>query len=132
MLFGFLAGYFRDTWIDKLVTTLVDHRRVGAALLARHGAGHHLLGAARLAAGRRRRARRLSDWAWDWAHIQHLVLPAVTMSVIPMGIVTRTVRALVGDMLSQEFVDGAARQGPHEQRRVPCTSSRTPRRPRSP
>ena len=59
LLFGFLAGYFRDTWIDKLVTTLVDHRRVDAALLARHGAGHHLLGAARLAAGGRRRARRL-------------------------------------------------------------------------
>ena len=36
-----------------------DHRRVGAALLARHGAGHHLLGAARMAAGGRRRSRRL-------------------------------------------------------------------------
>ena len=43
-------------------------------------------------------------WAWDWEHIKHLILPAVTMSVIPMGIVTRTVRALVGDLLSQEFV----------------------------
>ena len=59
VLFGFLAGYFRDTWIDKLVTIDLDHRRVDAALLARHGAGDHLLGAARLAAGGRRRARRL-------------------------------------------------------------------------
>ena len=59
LLFGFLAGYFRDTWIDKLVTTHLDHRRVDAALLARHGAGDHLLGAARLAARGRRRARRL-------------------------------------------------------------------------
>ncbi len=40
-----------------------------------------------------------ASWAWDWAHIQYLILPAVTMSVIPMGIVTRTVRALVGDLL---------------------------------
>ena len=37
----------------------LDHRRVDAALLARHGAGDHLLGAARLAARRRRRAGRL-------------------------------------------------------------------------
>ena len=36
-----------------------DRRRVGAALLARHGAGDHLLGAARLAARGRRRSRRL-------------------------------------------------------------------------
>ncbi len=35
-----------------------DRRRVGAALLARHGAGHHLLGAAQLAARGRRRSRR--------------------------------------------------------------------------
>jgi peptide/nickel transport system permease protein len=40
------------------------------------------------------------------------VLPAITMSVIPMGIVARTVRALVAEILSQEFVVGAARQGP--------------------
>ena len=57
MLFGFLAGYFRDTWIDKLGHHDLDHRRVDAALLARHGAGDHLLGAARLAARGRRRAR---------------------------------------------------------------------------
>ena len=36
-----------------------DRRRLGAALLARHGAGHHLLGAAQLAARGRRRSRRL-------------------------------------------------------------------------
>ena len=39
------------------------------------------------------------------------VLPAVTMSVIPMGIVARTVRALVGDLLSQEFVTALRAKG---------------------
>ena len=33
------------------------------------------------------------------------LLPAITTSVIPMGIVTRTVRALTGDILSQDFVE---------------------------
>jgi peptide/nickel transport system permease protein len=41
---------------------------------------------------------------WDWAHIQHLVLPAVTLSVIPMGIITRTVRGIVAEIMNQEFV----------------------------
>ena len=57
-------------------------------------------------------------WAWDWEHIQHLILPAVTMSVIPMGIVTRTVRALVGDLLSQEFVTALRAKGLTESARV--------------
>ncbi|MBE7939357.1 MULTISPECIES: ABC transporter permease [Ramlibacter] len=43
-------------------------------------------------------------WAWDWAHVRHLVLPGLTLCVIPMGIVTRTVRALVAETLQQEFV----------------------------
>ncbi len=45
-----------------------------------------------------------AEWAFDYAHLRHLVLPAVTLSVIPLGIITRTVRALVADMLEQEFV----------------------------
>jgi peptide/nickel transport system permease protein len=45
-----------------------------------------------------------SAWVWDLAHIKYLVLPAATMSVIPMGIITRTVRALVSEMLNKEFV----------------------------
>jgi peptide/nickel transport system permease protein len=37
-------------------------------------------------------------------HLRYIILPAVTMSVIPMGIISRTVRALVADILAQEFV----------------------------
>jgi peptide/nickel transport system permease protein len=52
-----------------------------------------------------------ADWVWNWEHIKHLILPAITMSVIPMGIVARTVRALVADILSQEFVSGLRAKG---------------------
>jgi len=45
-----------------------------------------------------------SDWGWDWEHMKHLVLPMVTLSVIPMGIVTRTVRGIVAEIMNQEFV----------------------------
>ena len=43
--------------------------------------------------------------------MQHLVLPAATMSVIPMGIIARTVRALVAEILAQEFVVGLRARG---------------------
>ena len=52
-----------------------------------------------------------TDWHWNWQHMQHLVLPALTMSVIPMGIIARTVRSLVADMLAQEFVVGLRARG---------------------
>jgi peptide/nickel transport system permease protein len=52
-----------------------------------------------------------SDWAWNWEHIQHMLLPAITMSVIPMGIIARTVRALVAEILAQEFIVGLRAKG---------------------
>jgi peptide/nickel transport system permease protein len=44
------------------------------------------------------------EWAWNWIHIRHLVLPAVTLAVIPAGLVTRTVRGVVVEILSQDFI----------------------------
>src|SRR5215211_5566928 len=52
-----------------------------------------------------------SEWEWDWDHLRHMVLPALTMSVIPMGIIARTVRALVADILAQEFIVGLRAKG---------------------
>jgi peptide/nickel transport system permease protein len=101
LLFGFLAGYFRDRWIDRLVTTIaitgvsMPHYWLGMVLVIVFSVQLGWLPAVGAGPG---------GWAWDWEHVKHLILPAVTMSVIPMGIVTRTVRALVGDLLSQEFV----------------------------
>jgi peptide/nickel transport system permease protein len=37
----------------------------------------------------------------DWSHI---ILPAVTLAVIPMGIIARSVRGSVGEIRKQEFV----------------------------
>ena len=70
------------------------------------------------------------NWRWNWEHVRHLILPAVTMSVIPMGIIARTVRALVAEILSQEFIAGPAGQGPVATSASSATSSRTRRRRR--
>ncbi len=52
-----------------------------------------------------------ADWSWDWEHVKHLILPAVTLSVIPMGIVTRTVRGIVAEIMNQEFITALRGKG---------------------
>jgi peptide/nickel transport system permease protein len=110
-LIGFVAGYFQNSWVDKAASLTavlgvsVPHYWLGMVMvivfavilgwLPPGGAGPGGSG----------------DWVWNWEHMQHLVLPAVTMSVIPMGIIARTVRALVADILAQEFIVGLRAKG---------------------
>jgi len=111
VFFGLIAGYFRNTWVDKLATSIavtgvsVPHYWLGMVLVIVFSVTLGWLPAVGMGPG---------GWSWDWAHIQHLILPAVTMSVIPMGIVTRTVRALTGDILSQDFVEALRSKGLRE------------------
>jgi peptide/nickel transport system permease protein len=110
-LFGFVAGYFQNSWIDKaasLTSVLgvsVPHYWLGMVLVIIFAAQLNWLPATGAGPGGS------SSWVWNWEHVQHLVLPAITMSVIPMGIISRTVRALVADTLDQEFVVGLRAKG---------------------
>ncbi|MEE4188917.1 MAG: ABC transporter permease [Roseobacter sp.] len=110
-LFGFVAGFFRNSWVDKLATAIavigvsVPHYWLGMVLVIVFSVELGWLPATGAGPGGS------SQWAWDWVHIQYLILPAITMSVIPMGIVARTVRALVADILQQEFVTGLKAKG---------------------
>jgi len=110
-LFGFVAGYFRDSWVDKVASAAsvfgvsVPHYWLGMVLVIIFAAQLGWLPPTGAGPGG-------SDaWAWDWVHVKHLILPAVTMSVIPMGIIARTVRALVAEILSQEFIAGLRAKG---------------------
>jgi peptide/nickel transport system permease protein len=110
-VFGFIAGYFRNSWADKLASFLsvigvsVPHYWLGMVLVIICAAQLNWLPATGAGPGGS------SSWVWYWEHVQHLVLPAITMSVIPMGIISRTVRALVADTLDQEFVVGLRAKG---------------------
>jgi peptide/nickel transport system permease protein len=110
-LFGFVAGYYRDSWIDRLASFVsiigvsVPHYWLGMVLVIIFSVQLNWLPATGAGPGGS------ADWAWDWLHVRHLILPAVTMSVIPMGIISRTVRALVAEILSQEFVSGLRAKG---------------------
>ncbi|MFZ9639372.1 MAG: ABC transporter permease [Hylemonella sp.] len=110
-LFGFVAGYFQNSWVDKAASLTavlgvsVPHYWLGMVLVIVFSSILMWLPASGAGPGG-------SDvWAWNWEHIKHMLLPALTMSVIPMGIIARTVRALVAEILAQEFVVGLRAKG---------------------
>jgi len=110
-LFGFVAGYFRNSWVDRSCSTLsmlgvsVPHYWLGMVMVIVFSSQLMWLPATGAGPGGS------GDWAWDWAHVQFMILPAITMSVIPMGIIARTVRALVAELLDQEFILGLKAKG---------------------
>ncbi|MDM7943280.1 MAG: ABC transporter permease [Hydrogenophaga sp.] len=110
-LFGFVAGYFQNSWLDKaasLTSVLgvsVPHYWLGMVLVIIFSSILMWLPPGGAGPGGS------SEWVWDWEHVKHMILPAVTMSVIPMGIIARTVRALVADILAQEFIVGLRAKG---------------------
>ncbi len=110
-LFGFVAGYFQNSWVDKLASftavlgVSVPHYWLGMVLVIVFSVLLPWLPSSGAGPGSS------ADWVWTWEYIRHMVLPALTMSVIPMGIIARTVRALVAEILAQEFVVGLRAKG---------------------
>jgi peptide/nickel transport system permease protein len=108
---GALAGYWHRGPVDRIATGLslvgvsIPHYWLGLVLTVVFSIWLGWLPAMGAGPGND------TGWSWDVAHLRHLVLPAITMSVIPLGIITRTVRALVADMLSQEFVTALRAKG---------------------
>ena len=110
-LFGFVAGYFQNSWVDRLASITavlgvsVPHYWLGMVMVIVFSVLLGWLPPGGAGPGSS------EDWHWTWDYMQTLVLPAVTMSVIPMGIIARTVRALVADILAQEFIVGLRAKG---------------------
>jgi peptide/nickel transport system permease protein len=111
ILFGFVAGYHRDSWMDKAASALsvfgvsVPHYWLGMVMVIIFSAQLNWLPATGAGPGGS------VNWRPDPDHLRFLILPAVTMSVIPMGVIARTVRALVADILNQEFVQALRAKG---------------------
>lgn len=110
-LLGAVAGYWQGHALDKLATGVavagvsVPHYWLGLVLVIVFAVELNVLPAMGMGPGGS------GAWAWDAEHLRHLVLPVITLSVIPLGIVTRTVRAAVAEILSQEFVQALHAKG---------------------
>ncbi|MCJ2007167.1 ABC transporter permease [Methylobacterium sp. WL30] len=110
-LFGFVAGYHRNSILDRVASAIsvfgvsVPHYWLGMVMVIVFSANLGWLpptGAGPDGSG---------NWRPDLEHLRFIILPAVTMSVIPMGIIARTVRALVADILAQDFVEALRAKG---------------------
>ena len=109
---GAVAGCFPGGWIDRIVTgsavfgvslpnywlgiVLVIVFAVELAILPATGMG--LTGSAEFSVLR-------------WSDARFLVLPVVTLSMIPIGILSRTTRAAVAEVRNQDFVQTLRAKG---------------------
>lgn len=57
---------------------------------------------------------RLGDNFWDWLH--HLILPAVTLSIIYVALIARVTRAAVAEALTEDYIRTARAKGVSELR----------------
>jgi peptide/nickel transport system permease protein len=111
---GTVAGYFAGRPVDRVATTLaiagvsIPYYWLGIVLVIIFSVELNLLPAMGMTpAGS-------PAWRFDWNHLRHLLLPAIALCVVPMGIITRTVRAAIAEVLSQEFVEAMRARGLRE------------------
>lgn len=111
MVLGGIAGYVQGTIWDRLVTGLavtgvsLPHYWLGIVLVIVFSAQLNWLPA--IGAG----PAGSTEWRLDWAHLRHMILPAVTLAAIPLGIIARTTRAVVAEILNQEYVETLRAKG---------------------
>jgi peptide/nickel transport system permease protein len=114
ILLGALAAYSRDSWLDKvfsataIIGVSLPHYWVGIVLVAIFSVILNMLPAQGMG---------FEGLPTGWAEIKHLILPIITLSLIPMGVTSRLVRANMLEILSQEFVGTLHAKG-LSQRRV--------------
>ena len=101
---GAVAGWRKGSVVDRFATFVsligvsVPHYWLGMVLVILMAVEAHWLPAMGMGTGLRELAA-------------HAILPALTMAVIPTGIVARTVRAAVGENLEREFVQALRAKG---------------------
>src|SRR5688500_1136402 len=105
---GALAAFNRGTILDKVFSATaitgvsLPHYWIGIVLVAIFAVVLNVLPAQGMAS---------PGVPTTWQQLRHLILPVVTLSLIPMGVVSRLVRASVLEILSHDFVGALHAKG---------------------
>lgn len=114
ILLGTIAGYFHGGWVDKLVSSMaifgvsVPHYWLAIVLIIIFSIELDMLPS--LGMG----PNGSEGWAPNWANFKHMILPMIGVSVISMGIIARSMRTSVAEILNQEFVQTLRAEGLRE------------------
>lgn len=109
---GTLAGYWAGSPLDKVVTGIavigvsVPNYWLGIVLIIIFAVELNVLPAT----GMGPRGSETFDIT-QWNHFRHVLMPIVTLSLIPIGIITRTTRSAVAEVLNQDFVETLRAKG---------------------
>jgi peptide/nickel transport system permease protein len=99
---GSLAAFLRGRWLDKVFSATaitgvsLPHYWVAILLIILFSVELNWLPAMGM--------QSTGAQSSEWEIVRHMILPTIALSLIPMGVVTRMVRASVLEILSQEFV----------------------------
>jgi peptide/nickel transport system permease protein len=114
--FGTLAAFNNGRLLDKLfsvVTILglsMPHYWLGITMVVVFAVLWPILPAAGMAGG--------GGIPTSWEELRYVILPAITLSMIPMGVIGRMVRSTVLEILSQEFPTALQAKGLRRRRLV--------------
>jgi peptide/nickel transport system permease protein len=108
VILGTLAAFHRGTLWDRFFSAAaitgvsLPHYWMGIVLVAVFAVTFNALPAQGMGP---------AGFPRTWEQVSHLVLPVVTLSLIPMGVVSRLVRANVLEIIDQEFVGALRAKG---------------------
>jgi peptide/nickel transport system permease protein len=114
--FGTLAAFNHGRLLDKLFSVVailglsMPHYWLGIALVVVFAVMQPMLPAAGMGGG--------GGIPMSWDEVRYLILPVVTLSMIPMGVIGRMVRSTVLEILSQEFPTALRAKGLRRRRVV--------------
>ena len=114
ILFGGLAGYFHGRPLDRIFTGMaitggsVPHDWLAIVLVIIFAVELSWLPALGM------NPTGSTEFNFSVDNFRHMVLPVISLSVIPAGIVTRTVRGVFAELLNQEFTEALRSKGMNE------------------
>ncbi len=111
IMFGGLAGYYHGRPADRIFTALaitgvsVPHYWLAIVLVIIFSVELRMLPALGMTASG------ATTFSLSVENFRHMVLPVISLSVIPVGIITRTVRGAVAELLNMDFVEALRSKG---------------------
>ena len=109
---GAVAGSFAGRWVDRVVTgtavvgVSLPNYWLGIVLVIVFAVEYMLLPATGMGPNGSTAFNLL-----QWSNLQFLILPVITLAMIPIGILARTTRAAVAEVRNQDFVQTLRAKG---------------------